>query len=292
MLQITNVSKSFSGKKAIRDINLEVKAGTIMGLIVPNGAGKSTLLRTIVDIYIPDTGEVRIKNKNIKDNSELKQVIGYVADRNDFFNSYTITDIVKYYKLAYSNFDIDRFYELNAVFEIPLNKRLSKLSKGNASRAAFMLAISSKPELLILDEPTSGLDPIVKRKFLQILVEDVSERGTTVVISSHNLGDLENICDQIVFLNNGEIVKNNTLDNLKTSMKKLQIIFKDSVPEAFETWPEFINVSKLGRSYNVITENYSEELSNKLKENGALFIEELDLTLEDMLIYTISHLPY
>jgi ABC-2 type transport system ATP-binding protein len=288
MLQVINVSKGFLGKDAIKDINLEVKSGTIMGLVGPNGAGKSTLLRTIVDIYTPDSGEVKIKGENIKNNSSLKELIGYVGDRNDFFNSYKIKDIVKYYKLAYKSFDENRFNAINKIFEIPLSKRLSKLSKGNASRVAFMLAISSNPELLILDEPTSGLDPIVKRKFLRLLVEDVSERGTTVVISSHNLGDLESICDQIVFLNNGEIVKDNTLDNLKTSMKKLQIIFKDNAPKDFESWKEFINASKLGRSYTVITENYNEKLIKKLKEHGALFIEELDLTLEDMLIYTVE----
>lgn len=288
MLKVINVSKNFADKEAIKNINLEVRKGTIMGLVGPNGAGKSTLLRTIVDIYTPDSGEVKVNDYNIKDNFVLKQTIGYVADRNDFFNSYKINDIVKYYKLAYENFNVDKFYELNAVFEIPLNKKLSKLSKGNASRVAFMFAMSLKPDILILDEPTSGLDPIVKRKFLQILVEDVSERGTTVIISSHNLSDLESICDQVVFLNDGEILKDNTLDNLKTSMKKLQIIFKDTVPSDFESWPEFINVTKLGRSYNVVTDNYSEKLLAKLKDNGALFIEELNLTLEDMLIFAVE----
>jgi ABC-2 type transport system ATP-binding protein len=288
MLELINVSKGFPGKEAVKNVSLEVKPGTIMGLIGPNGAGKTTLLRTIVDIYTPNSGEVKIKGENIKDNPSIKEHIGYVADRNDFFHSYRIKDIVKYYKLAYRSFDENRFNEINKIFEIPLNKKLSKLSKGNSSRVAFMLAISSNPELLILDEPTSGLDPIVKRKFLRLLVEEVSERGTTIVISSHNLTDLESICDQVVFLNNGEIVKDNTLDNLKTSMKKLQIIFKDTAPEGFEAWQEFINVSKLGRSYNVITENYSEELVKKLKEQDALFIEELDLTLEDMLIYIVE----
>lgn len=288
MLQVTNVSKSFPGKDAIKNISLEVKPGTIMGLIGPNGSGKSTLLRTIVDIYTPDCGEIKIKGKNVKDCSEIKELIGYVADRNDFFNTFKIKEIIKYHKLAHKNFNLDRFNEINKIFQIPLNTKLSKLSKGNAVRVAFMLAMSSMPKLLVLDEPTSGLDPIVKRKFLRLLVEDVSERGTTVIISSHNLSDLESICDQVVFLNDGEIVKDNTLENLKTSMKKLQIIFKENSPEGFETWTEFTKVDKLGRSYNVITENYSDELIQKLRDNGALFIEELDLTLEDMLIYTIE----
>lgn len=288
MLKVINVSKGFSGKEAIKNIGLEVKAGTIMGLVGPNGAGKSTLLRTIVDIYTPDCGEVIIKGENIKDNYKLKECIGYVADRNDFFNSYTLNEMVNYYSLSYKTFDIDTFLKLNSIFELPRNKRLSKLSKGNASRAAFIFAMSIKPELLILDEPTSGLDPIAKRKFFQALIEDVSERATTVIISSHNLADLESICDQVVFLKDGEIVQDNTMENLKTSMKKLQIIFKDNAPDHFEDWTEFLNVAKLGRSYNAITKEYNEKLVSKLKENGALFIEELDLTLEDMLVYTVE----
>lgn len=288
MLEIINISKSFPGKDAIKNISLEVKAGSIMGLIGPNGAGKSTLLRTIVDIYEPDNGEIKIKGEKVHNNYELKQIIGYVPDKFDFFNSYQIKEIIKYYKLAYKNFDEKRFQAINEIFEIPLEKRLSKLSKGNISRVAFMLTLSSNPELLILDEPTSGLDPIIKRKLLTLLVEDVSERGTTVIISSHNLADLESICDQVVFLNNGEIVKDNSLDNLKTSMKKLQIIFKDNAPADFEAWEEILHVEKLGHSYSIITENYNQELITKLKSNGVLFIEELNMTLEDMLFYTVE----
>lgn len=288
MLKVMDVSKSFSGKEAIKNIYLEVKTGTIMGLIGPNGAGKSTLLRTLVDIYEPDSGEIKIKGENIKDNYLLKQIIGYVPDKFDFFSSYQIKDIIKYYKLAYKNFDEIRFNKINKIFEIPLQKKLSKLSKGNISRVAFMLTLSCNPELLVLDEPTSGLDPIVKRKLLTLLVEDVSERGTTVIISSHNLTDLESICDQVVFLNNGEVVKDNSLDNLKTSMKKLQVIFKDTAPADFENWSEFLHLEKFGRSYNIITEHYTEDLAARLKENGVLFIEELNLTLEDMLFYTVE----
>jgi ABC-2 type transport system ATP-binding protein len=288
VLEIKNISKSFPGKEAVKNINISVKQGTILGLVGPNGAGKSTLLRAIVDIYAPDSGEVLIKGENIRDNYKLKEIIGYVADRSDYFNNSRIKNIITYYKLAYPNFDEGKFHAVNKVFEIPLKQKLSKLSKGNISRVAFMLAISLKPELLILDEPTSGLDPIVKRKFLKILLEDVCERGTTVVISSHNLSDLESICDQVVFMDKGEIIQNDSMDNLKTTMKKLQVIFKEEAPKEFEAWEEFLQVEKVGRSYNIITNNYSESLVEKLKDNGALFVEELNLSLEDMLVYSIE----
>lgn len=289
MLKINNLSKSFVDKEAIKNINLTVNKGSILGLVGPNGAGKSTLLRTIVDIYTPDTGSVTLDGENIEDNPSIKERIGYMGDRTDYFNKWKIKHIVKHYKFTYVNFDEEKFNKINEVFQIPLNKKVTKLSKGNISRLFFMLTLSSNPDLLILDEPTSGLDPIVKRKLLKILVDDVFERETTVIISSHNLSDLESICDHIVFINDGEIIKDNSLDTLKTDMKKLQIIFKENAPENFEHWKEFLHVDKIGRSFNAITNCCNEELMNKLKENGALFIEELDMSLEDMLVYTIEH---
>lgn len=288
MIEIKNVSKSFPGKEAIKNINITINDGSILGLVGPNGAGKSTLLRTMVDIYEPDTGEILINKENIKDNTAIKEIIGYVGDRNDFFNDCKIKEILKYYSLSYPNFDKDRFNKINSIFKIPLNKKISKLSKGNATRVHLMMAFSQNPKIMILDEPTSGLDPIIKRKFLNLLMEDVAERGTTVIISSHNLPDLESICDHIVFLNEGEIIKDNSLDNLKLSMKKIQIIFKKEAPADFEKWPEFLRVEKIGRSYNVITKDYNDSLKEKLEEQGVLFIEELNLSLEDMLIYSVE----
>lgn len=288
MIEIKNVSKSFPGKEAIKNINITVNDGSILGLVGPNGAGKSTLIRTLVDIYEPDTGEILIDNENIKDNANLKEIIGYVGDKNEFFNDCKIKEILKYYSLSYPNFDRARFDRINSIFKIPLNKKIAKLSKGNATRVHLMMAFSQNPKIMILDEPTSGLDPIIKRKFLNLLMEDVAERGTTVIISSHNLADLESICDHIIFLNDGEIIKDNSLDNLKLAMKKLQIIFKGNVPENFEKWPEFIRVEKVGRSYNVITKDYNAELKKKLEAQGVLFIEELNLSLEDMLIYSVE----
>ena len=288
LVNVEHISKNFLNKEAIKDININIEAGTILGLIGPNGAGKSTLIKCIMDIYIPDSGIVKIQGENIQDNSTMKSIIGYVGDRNDFFNSYKIKEIIKYYKLAYESFDENRFKELNNIFVIPLQQKLSKLSKGNAARVHFMLALSIRPQLLVLDEPTSGLDPLVKRKFLRVLMEEVSERKTSIIISSHNLSDLESICDRVIFLDNGSIIKDNSIDELKTSMKKLQIIFKMDAPEDFQAWSEFISFEKFGKSYNVITTDFNDALTSKLKVAGAMFIEELPLSLEDMLIYTLE----
>ena len=219
----------------------------------------------------------------------MKEKIGYVADKNDYFNKFKIKHILKHYKLTYKDFSYEKFNKINELFNVPLNTMLSKLSKGNITRVFFMLALSINPDILILDEPTSGLDPMAKRKFLKLLLNEVYERNITVIISSHNLNDLESICDQIVFIDNGKIVENTSLENLKYAMKKLQVIFKNKAPDNFEKWNEFISVERIGKSYNVITSNYDDNLTKKLKENEALFIEELDLSLEDMLIYKMEH---
>lgn len=289
MIKINNLTKTFDDKIALNKIDLKINKGSIVGLIGANGAGKSTLLRTIMGIYYADNGEVLINNENIHLNPLIKEKIGYVADKNDYFNKFKVKHILKHYELTYKNFSYDKFNEINQTFNVPLNSILSKLSKGNITRVFFMLALSISPQILILDEPTSGLDPMAKRKFLKLLLSEVYEKNITVIISSHNLNDLESICDHIVFIDNGEIVENNSLENLKYSMKKFQVIFKNQAPENFEKWNEFISVEKIGKSYNVVTSNYDENLTNKLKENEVLFIEELDLSLEDMLIYRMEH---
>lgn len=288
MIKINTLTKTFDEKVALNNINLKINKGSIVGLIGANGAGKSTLLRTLMGIYNPDRGEVLVNDENIHLNPLIKEKIGYVADKNEYFNKFKIKHILKHYELTYKNFSYKKFYNVNEIFQIPLNSVLSKLSKGNIARVFFMLALSINPEILILDEPTSGLDPMAKRKFLKLLLNEVYERKTTVIISSHNLNDLEAICDHLVFIDKGDIVENNSLDNLKYSIKKLQVIFKDKAPADFEEWSEFISVERVGKSYNVVTSNYDENFSNKLKENGALFIEELDLSLEDMLIYKVE----
>lgn len=288
MIEVKNLNKTLDDKLILKNISFSIAKGNIVALIGPNGAGKSTLLRTLVDVYTPDSGEILIDGKAVHDNPDIKSEIGYVADRNEFFNKERVKNVLKYYELAYSTFDKDKFTQLNSLFNIPFNKRVDKLSKGNIERLMFMLALSCNPKVLILDEPTSGLDPIAKRKFFKALVEDVASKDTTVLISSHNLSDLEAICDHVIFLDHGEIVKENSLDDLKTNMKKIQVIFKKDAPEGFENWPDFENVSCIGKSYYIITNNFNQNLIDKLRNNGALFIEEIDLSLEDMLIYTVK----
>lgn len=288
MIDIVDGYKSLGDKEVLKNINLKVEKGSIFGLIGPNGAGKTTLIKNIMGIYKLDKGDIKIKGDSVFENSNVKSIMGYVTDENNLFNYFTLKDTVKFYSLSYKSFDRNRFYKLNEVFQLPEKKSIRRFSKGMKMRLSIMLNLSIMPEVLVMDEPTNGLDPIVKRQFLNILLEDAAERGTTVLISSHNLGELERICDSIAILNNGEIKYSNSIENMKQSIRKIQVVFKEYPPEDLEKWDEIIKVEKIGRVHNIVTKNYNKEFVDKLNNCEIMFHEEIDLSLEDMFIYSVG----
>jgi len=288
VIEIINGYKSLGDKEVLKNINLKVEQGSIFGLIGPNGAGKTTLIKSMMGIYKLDKGEIKVKEEPVFENSKIKGVMGYVTDENTLLDYFTLKDAVKFYSLSYKSFDENRFYELNKIFQLPEKKSIRKFSKGMKMRLSIMLNLSIMPEVLVMDEPTNGLDPIVKREFINILLEDVAERGTTVLISSHNLGELERICDSIAIINNGEIKYSNSIEKMKETIRKIQVVFKNDAPSDLGEWNEIIKVEKVGRVYNIVTKDYSKEFLDKLNSCEILFQEEIDLTLEDMFIYSIG----
>ncbi|MPQ44659.1 ABC transporter ATP-binding protein [Clostridium tarantellae] len=287
MIEIKNISKAIGDKEILKNVNLKINEGSIFGLLGPNGAGKSTLIRIITGIYKSDKGVVNFDEVDVYDNPEVKKHIGYVADTNEFFSRLTVKEIIKYYQISYDTFDINKFDELNKIFKVPKKSFLFALSKGNKTRLAIMLNISIRPKYLILDEPTSGLDPIIKRKFMEILVDEVAENGTTILISSHNLSDVERICDSIAIIEDGKIKSTSSIEEMKICYKKLQIAFKDPVEMQELQGEEVINISKMGRVFNVVINN-EEKFINKANKFNPIFVEELNLTLEDIFIYTLD----
>lgn len=288
MIEITNGHKYLGNNEVLKKINMKVEKGSIFGLIGPNGAGKTTLIKHIMGIYKLDSGDIKVKGENVYENTDIKKVMGYVTDENNLMNSFNLKQLAKFYSLSYEKFDMDRFYELNKIFQLPDKKRIKKFSKGMKMRASIMVNLSLMPEVLILDEPTNGLDPIVKKKFLNVLLGEVAERGTTILISSHNLLELERICDSVAILNKGEIKYSNSIENMKKNIRKIQVVFKDEVPEDLEEWDEIISVEKIGRVHNIVTKNYNEDFINKLSSSNIMFQEEIDLSLEDMFIYSVG----
>lgn len=292
MIEIKGFSKSFDDKRVLNNINISVPKGSIFGLIGPNGAGKTTLIKALTGIYYGDKGEIFIDGQNVYENVDIKSKIGYVADENNFLASYRVKDIIKFYQYAYKEFNIERFRELNKIFKLPEKSYIFRFSKGMKMRLSIMLNLCIMPEVLILDEPTSGLDPVIKRKFMNLLLEEVAERKTTIFISSHNLSDLERICDGVAIINQGEVKYSNSIEDMKNKIKKLQVAFIDDAPKDIDKWEEIIKVNKVGRVYHLITKDYNEEIMDKIKKSRVHFIEELDLSLEDMFLYTLGEEDY
>lgn len=286
IIKASHVSKSFGKFQAVDHVSLEVAPGCIHGLIGENGAGKTTLIQCIVGIYNCDQGEILIDGKPVWENDEAKQMIGYVADRNQFFKGYKVKELVDFFEAMYPNFSRKDFERYNEIFKVKVDKKVTQLSKGMQMRVSFMLHLASNPKVMVLDEPTSGLDAIAKKQLLDLLIEAVEERQMAVLISSHHLTELEKICDEVTFINQGRVAYQSTIDDLKSSIKKLQVVFEEEAPEDFMKWSEFVNIEKLGSVYYGITDCYTQDLENKLKDAGARIVEPIGMNLEEIFIYT------
>ena len=288
MIEVNNLSFEIDGVEILKDINLKINKGKIFGIIGPNGVGKTTLLRCLTGIYNPTFGNVSYDGQIVYDNPAVKNKIGYVADENIMHTNFKVCEILKYYKYSYTDFDEEKFNELNKIFKIPTNKFIFQLSKGMKMRLSIMLAFSIHANYLILDEPTSGLDAILKNKLLNIFVDEVFENNTTIIISSHHLGELERICDDVAIFDEGVVSYENSVENMKNKIKKVQVAFDEPVYEEDLNLKGIFKISKVGRVYTIITDEFDEEFINNLNKFKPLFIEEIDLSLEDIFIYKVD----
>lgn len=288
MIEVNNVSFEIDGRTILNNINLKIPEGKIYGIIGPNGVGKTTLLRCLTGIYQTTKGLVKYDGEDVYDNPKVKEIIGYVADENIMHPNFRVKDLIKFYKYSYTKFDEKKFKELNEIFKIPERKFIFQLSKGMKMRLSIMLAFSIHAKYLILDEPTSGLDAILKNKLLKIFADEVYDNNTTIIISSHHLNELERICDDVAILDNGSISYENSLENMKNKIKKIQIAFDEPVYEEDLNLKGIFKISKVGRVFTIITDEYDDEFIKGLNKFKPLFIEEVDLSLEDIFIYKVD----
>ncbi|MGH4140571.1 ABC transporter ATP-binding protein [Clostridium sp.] len=290
MIDIKNVSMRIDDRYILKNVNLNVNKGSIFGIIGENGAGKTTLIKCLTGIYRIDEGSILIGGEEVFDNNSVKQRIGYVSDENQYFSSFKVKELLKFYKKAYNDFSQERFNELNIKFKIPVNRRIRELSKGMKMRVSILLNLSIKPDILILDEPTSGLDPVIKKEIMSIIVDEVASRDVTVFISSHHLDHIERICDNIAIIKNGEIKLMGSIEEAKNSLKKIQVVFKDAadINKTLSSLDGVIKVETIGRVNYIVTKNYTSDFEQKLYDLGADFIEILDMSLEDMFIYFVE----
>lgn len=292
MIRGCNIDKYLGGDKILNNVNINVNKGSIYGLIGPNGAGKTTLLKTLVDIYEPEKGEVFILGESIKENVKVKANLGYVADSLNFYPDFKLNDVVDFYRNTYPNWDEGKYIKLKNIFKLDEKKKIKSLSKGMKTQLAFMLNISISPKVLILDEPTSGLDPVIKRKVLDILIEEVSENETTVLISSHHLGELERICDHIGIIHEGQILLEESIDDLKSNVRKIQVAFKGDIPEKIKSNPDILKIENRGKVYEIIVNDNVDIFIENLKKYNPILLDTIDMSLEEIFVYKMGGVGY
>ena len=282
MLEVRNLSKTFGSVAALKDLNMTIPRGAVYGLVGPNGAGKTTLIRHIAGIYRPDCGGVTLDGQAVWENPEAKGKIGFIPDDLFFFHSASIEDMRKYYKGLYPKFDDALFEKLGAAFELPRRSPIRKFSKGMKKQAAFWLTVSCRPELLVLDEPVDGLDPVKRRQIMGLILADVAEHGTTVLVSSHNLRELEDICDHVGIMDKGKMLLERSLEDMQGGTVKVQ--FVGEVPEGLT----ILHRTLTGRLTTLVLRSTAEEAEAVFSRAALPFYEVLPLSLEEIFIYELG----
>jgi ABC-2 type transport system ATP-binding protein len=286
MIEVRDLVKSFDGFRALDGLSLTVPKGAVYGLVGPNGAGKSTLIRHLAGIYRQDSGTVIVDGEPVYENPRVKSRIAYIPDEVFYYTQATIRDMMRFYRDLYPGFDAGCYEKLSAAFALDPSRPIRKLSKGQQKQAAFWLALSLRPDLVVLDEPVDGLDPVMRRQVWSLLLSDVAERGTTVLVSSHNLRELEDVCDHVGIMNRGKMLLERSLSELQENMVKIQLALPDgaALPEGLEILHE--NVT--GRLRQLILRGNAEELTAKLQAANPLFLDLLPLSLEEIFIYELG----
>ena len=286
MIEIRDLVKTFDGFRALDGLNLTVPRGAVYGLCGSNGAGKSTAIRHLAGIYRQDSGEVLIEGREVFENPELKGRIAYIPDDVFFYTQATINDMMKLYQDVFPNFSRERFEKLGSAFEIDPKRLIRKLSKGMQKQAAFWLALSVTPDFLLLDEPVDGLDPLMRRQIWSILLADVAERGTTVLISSHNLRELEDVCDHVGIVDRGRMLLERSLSDLQENMVKIQAVFNEG--QVIPSDLDVLHASSTGRLRQLVIRGKQEEVTRKIEELQPIYMAVIPLTLEEIFIYELG----
>lgn len=293
MIEVSKLTKTFDGFEALKEASLKIDKGTIYGLVGPNGAGKTTLLKSITGIYRTDGGHIYIDGMDAYENPDAKEKFVFIPDDLFFFVQANVNDMKKFYKGIYKSFDEERFERLAEVFSgIDRKRTIRKLSKGMQKQVAFWLAISCRPEILILDEPVDGLDPVMRRQVWSLLLADVEEHHTTVLISSHNLRELEDVCDHVGIMSKGKVVLERALSDLQGNVTKLQVVFNGERPE-LESEFEILHETVTGKIHTLIVKGEPAMVEAKVTNCFVpLFAEALPLTLEEIFIYEMGGEDY
>lgn len=297
MIQLKHVVKYFGRYCALSDITMHVPEGAIYGLIGSNGTGKSTIIRSITGIYRPNSGEILIKGEPIFENPSRKGMISYIPDDMFYFFSADTMEMKQFFAGIYKNFSESLFVRLQEFFPgIDMKRSIRRLSKGMQKQIAFYLALCCRPEILILDDTMDGLDPVIRHQLWSLILNEVSDRKTTVLVSSHNLQELEVVCDHVGFLHQGQILLERSIHELQSNVSKIQVAFKQLQPaqcmHSFAEQFELLHVSNTGRVHTLIIRGNPIEVRSYLETLHPLLINFLPLTLEEIFIHEMGGVDY
>ena len=286
MIELKEVVKSFDGFRALDGLSLHVPRGSVYGLVGPNGAGKTTAIKHIAGILRADSGEVLVDGEGVFENAAAKARLAYIPDDVFYFPQACVQDMMRFYRGIYRSFDSARFERLGRVFDIDPRRPIRRLSRGMQKQAAFWLAVSLRPQVLRLDEPVDGLDPVMRRQVWAIIMQDVAENGLTVLISSHNLRELEDVCDRVGMISRGKLLLERGLSDLQDSICKIQI----ALPQGVVLPPDLdvLHCSGPGRLKTLIVRGSSEETEGRLAALEPVFMDSVPLTLEEIFIYELG----
>ena len=291
MIEVKNVVKTFDGFRALDGLTMTVPHGAVYGLVGPNGAGKSTIIRHLAGIYRQDSGDVLVDGQPVYENTAVKSRMAVIGDDWYYFPQSGIREMAKFLAGIYPDFSWERYEKLKQVFPLDEKMMLRRMSKGMQKQAAFWLTVCCMPEYLILDEPVDGLDPVMRRQVWSLLLGDVAERGTTVLVSSHNLRELEDVCDHVGILDHGKVLLERSLEQLQDNMVKLQVVF----PEGMDAVPAelpVLHAAKLGRIHTLILRMNAQKAEELLAQYHPLLVDAVPLTLEEIFIYELGGADY
>ena len=292
MLEAKNVVKTFDGFRVLDSLNMTVPKGAVYGLVGPNGAGKSTIIRHLAGIYRQDSGEVLLDGQPVYENPAVKRRMTVIGDDWYYFPQANIREMARFFAGLYPAFSWERYEKLKQVFPLDEKMMLRRMSKGMQKQAAFWLAVCCMPEYLILDEPVDGLDPVMRRQVWSLLLGDVSERGTTVLVSSHNLRELEDVCDHVGILNRGQVLLERSLSDLQDNTVKLQVAYAGVTEPMLPSELNILHRSHVGRVYTYIVRGSRAEILRRMEITEPILLESIPLTLEEIFIYELGGVDY
>ena len=292
MIEVKNVVKSFDGFRALDGLTMTVPHGAVYGLVGPNGAGKSTIIRHLAGIYRQDSGDVLVDGQPVYENTAVKRRMAVIGDDWDYCPQSGIREMAKFYAGLYPAFSWERYQKLKEVFPLDEKLMLRRMSKGMQKQAAFWLTVCCMPEYLILDEPVDGLDPVMRRQVWSLLLGDVAERGTTVLVSSHNLRELEDVCDHVGILNHGKVLLERSLSDLQDNTVKLQVAYQGVTEPPLPAELNILHRSHVGRVYTYIIRGSSREIMRRMQITEPVLLESIPLTLEEIFIYELGGVEY